>query len=263
MSAVTPYPDVNFILNTLLAGVRTILGHDFVGLYLYGSLSSGDFDPLRSDVDFVVVTTDQLPAELISALEEMHKQLTASGLKWALKLEGTYIPQSALRRYDPKAAPCPCLNEGRFYMAQHGSDWSIQRHVLREWGVVVAGPPIRPLIDPVQPDDLRQGVRGVLHGWWAALLNDPTWLRDGEYQAFAVLTMCRALYTFRHGTIASKPASARWALTTLDRKWTPLIEWAINWRHADQSERLSETLDFIRYTLERSDHDDLSDHPIG
>jgi hypothetical protein len=251
----TLYPDVNAVLHVLLANVQDILGDYFVGLYLYGSLASGDFDPLRSDIDFVVVTTDQLPEELFSALEKMHRRLATSDLKWAPKLEGTYIPQSALRRYDPDAAPCPCLNEGRFYLARHESDWVIQRYILREHGMAVAGPAVRPMIDPIRPEEIRQGVRGVLHGWWTALLDDPSWLRTGEYQAYSVLTMCRALYTLQRGTITSKPVSARWALANVDQKWTPLIAWALTWQHADQSERLSETLDFIRYTLEDSDDD--------
>jgi hypothetical protein len=255
VTAPTPYPDVNAVLDALLSSVRGILGDYFAGLYLYGSLSSGDFDQLRSDIDFVVVTTAQLPEKIISALEAMHQRLWASGLKWAAKLEGTYIPQSDLRRYDPTAAPCPCVNEGRFYLARHGSDWVIQRSILREQGVVVAGPPLHLMIDPVSPDEIREGVRGVLRGWWAPMLDNPGFLRDGEYQAYAVLTMCRALYTFHHGTITSKPVSARWALTTLDRKWKSLIEWALTWQHADQSECLRETLDFIRYTLEDSDDD--------
>jgi non-ribosomal peptide synthetase component F len=253
----TSYPDVNVVLDALLSSVQDTLGDYFVGMYLYGSLSSGDFDSQRSDIDFVVVTTAQLPEELISALENMHARLAASGLKWAAKLEGTYIPQSALRRHDPDAAPCPCLNEGRFYLARHESDWVIQRYILREHGVVVTGPALRPMIDPVQPDDIRQGVRGILREWWTPLLNDPAWMRSGEYQAYAVLTMCRAWYTLQQGTIASKPVSARWALATLDKQWMALIDWALMWQQADQADHSSETLDFIRYTLEHTEHDDV------
>ena len=44
MPSPTPYPEVNAILNVLLADVRAILGDQFVGFYLYGSLASGDFD---------------------------------------------------------------------------------------------------------------------------------------------------------------------------------------------------------------------------
>ena len=52
----TPYPDVNEILDLLLARASAILGPQLVGMYLYGSLSSGDFDPASSDIDFVIVT---------------------------------------------------------------------------------------------------------------------------------------------------------------------------------------------------------------
>lgn len=249
----TPYPKVNLVLQQLLTNVQAILGDRFIGLYLYGSLASGDFNPKTSDIDFVVVTTDELPIEMISALEAMHLRLKDTRLKWARKLEGAYIPQHALRRYDPNAAPCPAINEGRFYLDRQGSDWVIQRHILREYDAAIAGPSLRDLIDPVQPDDLRQSIREVLRDWWEPMLHDPAWIRTGEYQAFAVLTMCRALYTFHYGTIASKPVSARWAQQTLYERWTNLIEWALRWEQDSASDHLGETLEFIRYTIEHSE----------
>jgi hypothetical protein len=256
MSALpTPHPNINAILHELLAGVQAILGDHFVGLYLYGSLASGDFDPHRSDIDFVVVTASEPPDEVLPALEAMHARMAASGSKWAVKLEGAYIPQIALRRYDPAEAPCPYLNEGHFRVGRLGSDWVIQRHVLREQGVVVAGPAPQTLIDPVQPDDLRRAVLGILREWWSPMLHNPDpRLHGGEYQAYAVLTMCRALYTLQHGIIASKPVAARWAQAALGERWAALIERALAWRNGEPFDGLNETLDFIRYTLERS-HD--------
>ena len=52
----TPYPEVNVLLFRLLKEVQEALGEQFIGMYLYGSLASGDFDEKSSDVDFVVVT---------------------------------------------------------------------------------------------------------------------------------------------------------------------------------------------------------------
>jgi hypothetical protein len=57
----TPYPDVNAVLHVLLSDVQTVLGNHFIGMYLSGSPASGDFAPQRSDIDFVVVTADDLP----------------------------------------------------------------------------------------------------------------------------------------------------------------------------------------------------------
>jgi hypothetical protein len=247
----TPYPAVNAVLARLLAGVEAALGDQFVGMYLYGSLAAGDFDPQTSDVDFLVVTAERLPAAMIAALEALHAELRDSGQPWARKLEGSYVAAAALRRHEAGGPEWPTVNEGRFYQAPHGADWVIQRSTLRERGLTVAGPPLAPLIDAVGPDDLRRAVAELLRSWWARMLADPTRLRSGEYQAYAVLSMCRALHTLRHGTIASKPAAARWAQQTLDPAQAELIEEALAWRPGVEFDQLAQVLDLIRFTLTR------------
>lgn len=226
----TPYPDVNAALRLLLAGVREVLGPRLVGLYLSGSLASGGFEPLRSDVDFVAVTDDALPDEMLPALKAMHARVTASGLPWAAKLEGVYIPQRALRRYDPAQAWHPALRvDGSFDVDGLGSDWIIQLYTLREQGIALAGPGPQTLIDPVLPDDLRQAALATLREWWAPMLGDHARLRSREYQAYAALTMCRALYTLQFGAVGSKALAARWAQETLGGRWEALIEMALAW----------------------------------
>jgi predicted nucleotidyltransferase len=245
----TPYPEVNQLLQVFLAQVQAVLGERFVGLYLYGSLASGDFAPARSDIDFLVVTSDDLPVENVSALESMHARLWAGGSKWALKLEGTYITRAALRRYDSKAGPFPCVNEGKFYLAHHAIDWVLQRHILRESGVGVAGPDIRPLIEPVSQSDIRAAVRGYLREWWQPMLDNPERLHSRAYQAYATLSMCRALYTLQYGHVASKTASARWAQEIFGDHWMALIERALDWPGGEQVDELIETLDFIKFCI--------------
>ncbi|MFO7680468.1 MAG: DUF4111 domain-containing protein [Chloroflexota bacterium] len=249
MKQAIPDPNVTSILQKLLAEVQRVLGAQLKGLYLYGSLASGDFSLLSSDIDFVVTTQAPLPADTITALGMMHEQLTNSGLKWASKLEGSYITQAALRRYQPEAGPWPTLNEGRFYVAPHGRDWVIQRHILRQHGVTLFGPPVASLLDPVTADDLKQAVTEILREWWEPMLQEPAFVQRREYQAFAVLTMCRALYTLRLGDVVSKPAAARWALVELPGRWAVLIEQALAWPLGSQPDSLDETLAFIAYTV--------------
>ena len=246
----TPYSDVNEVLNMLLKNVKEILGEQFIGMYLYGSLSSGDFNPETSDIDFLVVTRTILPEETITELEEMHNQTWATSLKRAGKLEGAYVPQALIRRHDPQGAGCPTINEGRFYVAPLGSDWTIQRHVVREQGVVVEGPEPVALIDPVGPGEIRASVVGTLEEWWFPMLDDPSWLREHEpaYRAFAVITMCRVLHALEHGMIASKPQAIQWAQANLGDPWRQSITTAVVIsNHEDQDIPLHETLNFIRF----------------
>jgi len=207
----TPYAEVNEVLNLLLTNAKAILRDQFVGMYLYGSLSSGDFDLETSDIDFLFVTESVLSEDVISQLENMHKKTWATSLKRAGKLEGAYVSKELIRRHDLNGGPCPTVNEGKFYTAPLGSDWIIQRHVVREYGVIVEGADPKSLIDYVSPDEIRSAVKGILDEWWYPMFEDPLWLRDNHrgYHSYAILSMCRALHALEHGTIASKPVAAK------------------------------------------------------
>ncbi|MBE3119384.1 MAG: DUF4111 domain-containing protein [Candidatus Atribacteria bacterium] len=246
-----PYPEVNAVLKELLPDAQEILGNQFIGLYLHGSLAYGDFNPQTSDIDFLVVTDGRLSVDTTAALKDVHARLFASGLAWSQKLEGAYIPKNDLRRHDPAHAPVAWLGvDGHFALEQLGSDWIIQRWILREKGIVVAGPPLRSMIDLVSADDLREAVRGSLREWWSPPFPSPERFRSGEYQPYAILTMCRSLYVLEFGMVSSKPAAARWAMETLGEPWAGLIEEAAEWREGMGFDRLEKTLEFICYTLE-------------
>ncbi len=250
----TPYRDVNIILHRLRTDVEEVLGAQLVGIYLYGSLSLGDFNPATSDIDFLVVTAGELSNDTLTHLQAMHSAIAESNLPYARALEGSYIPQTALRRYDPVHCEHPCINSHDGIVVRrepHGQDWAIQRHIIREHGVVITGPSPDTLIDPVSSENLQAGVRDLLYGWWTTLLDSPI-LEQGDYQAFAVLTMCRMLYTFEHGDIVSKPVAAQWALSTLKQRWHWLIEWALAYPDPPPRNPLEEIRALIRYTLEKA-----------
>jgi hypothetical protein len=256
----TPYPDVNVAVHDLLSSIQTILGDHFRGMYLSGSLALGDFASYRSDIDFVVVTDVDLSDNLLSVLRAMHARFNASDSSWATEVEAAYIPQDALRRYDPAHARHPHIERGAgevLAMDQLGSDWIIQRYILREHGVVIAGPDPRTLIDPVQPDDRRWAMAALMNDWWGPMRDHPDPLDQHHigYQSYAVLTMCRILYTIEYSAVVSKPVAARWAQNAWGGHWAALIEHALSWRkdHQDRpsDDDMSATLDFIAYTLER------------
>lgn len=243
-------PDVNAVLERLLSDTQAVLGAHFVGLYVHGSLAYGDYDASRSDMDLLVVTSSELPTDIVAALQMMHERICASGLARARNMEVSYISFAALRRYDPADCHHPALRaDGTFNVDGHGSEWVIQRYIIREKGVALAGPDPHRLIDPITADDLRRAVRALLEEWWLPQLADPFRLRSDEYQAYAILTMCRMLYTIEHGAVVSKPAAARWAQSALESHWAELIARASAWRHGDVMGAYDESLEMIRFTL--------------
>lgn len=254
----TPYADVNAVLRGFVVNACSILEEHFVGMYLYGSLALGDFDPRSSDIDVVVVTDAALSDGLFAALRDMHARFDASGSPWARKIEAAYIPRDALRPDAPTAARYPQFEKGGTLMLDHlESGWVVQCYTLREHGVVVAGPSPRALIDPIDPRDMRHGA-AVHAGIWAQQArHDPSWLiwlRRRENEAFVVLTLCRMLYTLDSGTVASKPMAARWAQRTLDKRWAALIERALAGQHEEgdaSDDDIRDTVALVEYTVEQ------------
>lgn len=249
----TDDPEINAVLSEVLSGAHGILGGSLVGMYLDGSLAIGGFEPDKSDLDFVVVTSADVSADTFAALKTMHDRIASRASKWARELEGSYISQHALR-HDRRPAAHPYIDRGSGLAMVHQESgyWPIHRHVLREHGVVLAGPLPRTLIDPVSPEELREAVRGILREWWKPMLVEGALLRNGFYRCYAVLTMSRMLYTIHHGAIGTKPIAARWAQETIDSQWTPLIQSALAWSREEPPD-LEETVAYIRYTCEYSD----------
>lgn len=254
----TPYPDINALLHELLSGVQTILGRHLVGMYLDGSLTSNTFDQ-ASDIDFIVVTDDDISGDLFAALQGLHDGIARLNSPWAIQLEGSYIGQRALRRYDPTHALHPNIERGlgqRLKMVHHDAAWVTHRYIVRERGITVVGPAPHTLIDPISPTDLRQAMLSILPGWTTRILDAPAHIKARGYQSYTVLSLCRVLYTLHYGKVVSKSTAARWVQATLNQQWTPLIERA--WVGRDNpdleasAEDINGTLAFIRYTVEQS-----------
>lgn len=263
----TPFPEVNAILQELLKDVQSILGSHFIGMYLEGSLTGSDFDQ-DSDIDFVVVTDDNVSENNYLALQAMHERINLMETWCAINLEGSYISQYALRRHDPNHAHHPNIERGngeRLKMVYHDETWIIHRYILRERGITLIGTAPKTLIDPILPNELRRAMLPTLHGWATQILNNPNEIIRRGYQSLTVLSLCRILYTLQFDDIVSKAKAAKWVKETLDEKWNALIDRAWVGRHSPRLEAstddINQTLDFIRYTLEYSQQVKIPSEP--
>jgi len=238
---------VNELLNTLLNYLSEILGNQLIGVYLHGSLALNDFKPDRSDIDLVVVTKNILPDDILEKLKEIHQKITSSNSSYAKRIECIYIPIESLKNYKEENAYFPCLHiGGDFYTDGFGL---LEKHVLREKGIVIQGPEPKSFIKPVSANELKRAALNSLKEWWLPKLKDHSKLKADDYQVYAILTMCRALYTIQRGEITSKTAASQYAKQIFDHKWIELIDEALSWEIGKKFNRLSETLSYIRYVL--------------
>jgi hypothetical protein len=224
VNAATAFADLNQLLDELVAGARGVLGDSFCGAYLQGSFAVGDADA-HSDVDFIVVTEDDVTPEQQAGIQALHQTLYALPTSWAQHLEGSYVPRKVLRRLAPDRRPLLYLDNGATELTRDSHDNTlVVRWSLRERGVVLAGPDPRELVDPITADDLRAEMHWALGLW-------QTWFQtvgsiSRRALAVAVLSHARILHTLAIGEVSSKRAAGEWALRALG-PGAPLIRWAL------------------------------------
>jgi hypothetical protein len=224
----TPYPELNHILQDLVAGIQTVLKDNFVGCYLQGSFAIGDFDD-NSDCDFVAVTEHELSAQEVAGLQIVHAQIFDLDLHWAKHLEGSYFPKAVLRTTDHAGEPLWYLNHGSRSLTQDAHcNTVVVRWVVRDFGVTLAGPPPKTLVDPIPVEKLRHRILSVMSEWAEVLESHPEPYNNRFYQAYIVLQFCRMLHDLITGYPGSKRAGAAWVKANLDPTWADLIDrsWA-------------------------------------
>ena len=217
---------VRHIIDRLIDELNEILSGDLIGIYLYGSLVSGDFEIAVSDIDLVVVLARDLSAGQFQTLQMMHARVVGDHPEWEDRLELAYISRRALWTFRNAESTIGIISPGEpFHLIQAGEDWLISWYDLRQHGIALQGPPIKTLINPIPMYDWLNAVREHICAYRRSVMD----AADIMYLSYIVLTVARGVYTLAHGRAASKVKAAAWARRKYPR-WSGLIARALRWR---------------------------------
>ena len=255
-SGPTVFPELNELLEELVARVESVLGANLVGVYLVGGFALGAGD-LQSDCDFIVVIEQRVTAEQERQLREFHDEIPTRSGHWPHDLEGSYAPRADLETL-------AALDRQWLYVNRGGREleWSTHcntedvRWTLRERGIALSGLEPRPLVAEVPADVLRRRMPALIDSFLSDLLSW-TSFEIGWAQRYAVTSLCRMLYTLERGEVPSKPASLEWAKSALSGTWHALIQQAIDdrplpWNDAPRPGSVEATIAFAEYAKKRA-----------
>lgn len=249
MRSAVPAP-VARTLRALTAALRNILGGNLVGVYLHGSLTQRAFVPARSDIDCLVVVRRDLGD---AQFRRLRAWLAAAAARdaWIPRVQMQILRVGKLLRPDARY----CLYQFGA-LNRSGSDGNpiIWMNVL-ETGIAFAGPPAWNFLPPITRRMLHDALEREV-GYLRAEIGNPAseWRDQPFYRAYAVLTLCRILYSHGNGGVVSKPRAVRWALRTLPTRWHSLIRGAMasdRGRRATLAlPRIARFIEFARTQLE-------------
>jgi predicted nucleotidyltransferase len=249
----TPYSHINALLDHIRAQMQLILGKRLTGLYLYGSLVTGDFDNTISDIDLMAATAESIDEANFEALNRMHANFVTDHPEWNDRLEIAYISLQALKTFRTHTSRIGIISPGEpFHFKEAGKDWLMNWYIVREKGVTLFGPLPEAIIAPISKAEFIQAVKDNTREW-------REWIYHMAHiggQAYAILTMCRALYACENGEQVSKIQAAQWAEKALP-EWSSIIRNAISWRQnwrdpgVDPATTFPETQRFVNFMIDQ------------
>ncbi|HSG81764.1 MAG TPA: aminoglycoside adenylyltransferase domain-containing protein [Gemmatimonadota bacterium] len=212
------------LFTNLTQGLPTLLGVNFVGLYVYGSVLDEEFDPACSDVDCITVTERALDDD---AFRRLSQWLSDAALEdhWFTRLQVLFLAGRNVLVEDPTA----CLYQFGD-LKRSGSDGNpIIWLDFFQRGRTLIGPHPESFVPEITPEILHRAlVREVGYLYEECVQKpDPEHRDVPAYRSYAVITLCRILYSHRTGEVTSKPRAAAWALEHAPTVWHDLIRSAL------------------------------------
>lgn len=201
-------------------------GPQLIGIYVYGSLATGDFESDVSDVDLIAVLRDVPNDVLIARLLPMHARLVRTNPGWDDRIEVDYVAADGLGRCLTQRTTIARISPGEpLHLLEAGRDFLLDWYPARRDAIRLLGPPLQSLIPDIPEAEYLDEVRTHLAGFVERFERDAS---PGS-QSYAVLTMCRGLFLLRDHEGLSKREAARRACSEFPR-WAPVIDSAVAWR---------------------------------
>lgn len=234
------------MLHDIQASLPSLLKGNLVGIYLHGSATQKSFNPKRSDVDVIVVTHRNLSDAQFRRVEAWLAQ-TSGANPWTRRLQMLFPIRGEVLKMNSRA----CLYQfGDFRRSGSDGNPIIWIDVMKN-GVVLYGLRPKSFVPPITRQILCSALKrevGYLREEFCEKPDSP-WKDVRSYRSYAVLTLCRILYTARHGTLVSKPGAGAWAIKRLPKEWDKMIRQALEINEGKSRRSIARTfiVQFIQF----------------
>ena len=250
---------MNRIIELFTEHTRTILQGNLVGIYLHGSAAMGCYNPLKSDLDLIVVVQDSPDDACKRAYMAVVTEL--SGRMQGIQAGHSGIEMSIVRRSvcDPFIYPTPFelhFSTGHlewyrrdpedYIQKMKGTDKDLAAHftVIRSRGKCLYGEPVEAVFGKVPAEDYLDSIREDIAGAREEIAGDTM---------YVTLNLARVLAYQEEGIVLSKQEGGEWGLSHLPGKYHPLIRTALeDYRSGDAAQYdLTAAEEYAEYMLGR------------
>lgn len=224
--------DTQAFLDKIVTLFKDELRENLLGIYLHGSLAMGCFNPIKSDIDFLIVVKEKLmPANnsriaqiALSLHDEMSKGSNERGIEFTIILENyltSFVyPTPFEFHYSDYHREKYRADENYLCGGFEDEDLASQIVVAYERGIALYGKPLSELYEPIDSKYYLASILQDVEGCAEEIADNPPAYLTPMY---LTLNLCRVLYFIKEGKVSSKQEGGDWGLNALPQAFHPLI----------------------------------------
>ncbi len=242
------------ILDRISFEYNNILKDNLVGIYVHGSIAFGCFNPVKSDVDFMVVVKESLNLQekeaLIKTLLNLSTEAPPKGFEMSVVLFDvcrSFVYPTPFELHFSNAHIHKCReNLTEYCKTMNGTDKDLAAHftVINSVGFVLCGNSITDTFGAVPKEDYLDSIKFDVENAETDVIKNPV---------YSILSLCRVLAYMTDSLVLSKEQGGLWGLKILPVQYTALIQTALEYYRSDKSISIETQLaqNFCQYMTDR------------
>jgi predicted nucleotidyltransferase len=219
-------------LSETLSRVHSILEDNLIGIYIYGSLAMGCFNPESSDIDIILVVKKSLSKEQRKKTIEYLKRVCSK----SKRIELSVLCEDVIRhpRY-PIMMDLHFEYWGDIFENEKDNEILSNLYTTKKRGFCVWGMSISDVFSEIPAQyHLRSVMEDILHT--RKHLHESPERAGYDPAVYWILGSCRILAFIREKKVLSKLEGGQWGLANLPKKYHDLVKQALSYYQGKKKE---------------------------
>ena len=223
------------LLNRLINDCKEILKENLIGIYLHGSLAMGCFNPLKSDIDVLIVINKTMKENekrlIMESIVSINKLAPEKGIEMSIVKEeycNKFIyPTPFELHFSIMHLDWYTMNPDDYIEKMNGRDRDLAAHfsVIKNRGVVLFGKDIDDVFADIPKDAYLDSIRNDIADAEEDIVSNPVYI---------ILNLCRVLAYVKDSKVLSKKEGGDWGLKNVCGKFYNLIMNALECYESDR-----------------------------
>lgn len=214
--------DLVVLLDFFVKEIIRITDKNLLGCYVYGSISYGDFDVERSDVDLIVLLQIPLKEQNRNEIRNWLSRKDVDGNKWIDRLEVDFISKEDFIPTVKNIIYTDRISSGKLRTRRKYHGVAIDLQNVKDCGIVLFGKSPNESIPTINKMLLFDALKSI---FLQLKTESKKWVKANLWnQSFLVIQLCRVMYGYRNNCKpVSKKKAIIWCLDNVPEKFHSMI----------------------------------------